>query len=333
MASFVAKTVLALLLSLPSVSATYGCWGWKWYFGLCDTDPETTPPPPDVVKHCSVYGDPHVKRWDRKPFPFHGQCDLIMVQGNVDGKHLEVQIRTTIYNDAYANITQVGIKYGATTVVYNSSHVYYEDDHETGNLELGHNVTVHLDDFVLDDSVTREFINSTWKVPEGELEIYKKIDLTEKSMIEITHVAGLFSVSIHGDGPDFVDTEGLCGDFAAGKPFDRNGHRFFFPDKAIDLDEHEDATRNFAQAWTVGQGAKGQYDVSLFDGGDQGHCTYPSTTASQRRRQLRGGAEHDAAFLKAAEDACADADPDSFDACMSDVLYTGRPEIAFLHKF
>lgn len=66
-----------------------------WDNGECCGD-DPAPEPPKIA---GAGGDPHVKRWDRKNFDFHGECDLVLVHSEkvgIDDRTLDLHIRTTI---------------------------------------------------------------------------------------------------------------------------------------------------------------------------------------------------------------------------------------------
>lgn len=69
-----------------------------------DTDGDGIPDACEV-NDSSIKGDPHIAKWNRKSFDFHGECDLLMLHSDhVSGdKELDLHIRTTI-RDFFSSI-------------------------------------------------------------------------------------------------------------------------------------------------------------------------------------------------------------------------------------
>ena len=148
---------------------------------------------PKCEKVCGVYGDPHWKTWQRKPFESQIGCDIVLVSSASFG--LDVHVRTyQPPGTMYTAVEAVAIKFGDETVEIN---VDYQKN--TGDTSL-----------------------YTWNSNDREYTIALGTD----SWIKVKVIDGEFlSVYVSGVENDLSDATGACGSFAKGKPYLRDGSR------------------------------------------------------------------------------------------------------------
>jgi hypothetical protein len=239
-------------------------------------------------------GDPHFKTWSGGHFDFHGECDLVLLQSEIfgSGLGLDLHIRTTARRDM-AYISSAALRIGTDVLEVESKGVYFlngvagADLSEISGFPLTHTqVNDHQHEFV--------------------------VDLGGRERLKIKTFKDLVSVLIEdGKGKHFGDSVGLMGDFEMGRMLARDGETV--------LDE----PNAFGQDWQVLDAEPKLFQTNRFPQ-HPNVCTMPTPVqTSQLRRRLSESTKDELA----AENACAHWG-DGKDDCVFDVLATGDLELA-----
>lgn len=272
----------------------------------------------ELNKQCAIYGDPRVKRWDRKPRSWQGQCDIVMAKSQMaTGQQLEIQLRTqhVLSSRPYSVVSEFAMQLGSTRARFNYTHVMYGPMGAEQEWWVGMQTqNLVLNDFTIwkPRTAAAADFNTTFKdlngntVAKGSIVHTYRIPISGASYVDVSRVGGFLNVYLFGAGPDFYNGVGACGQWSDGKAINRA------------LAEESDLT-TFMEDWMVKPGE------SLFAGGSPSQCTYPPTSPA---RKLRGEST-DPAFEKAAAKACAKAEV--FEDCMEDVLWTDNLAVAASH--
>lgn len=252
-----------------------------------------------AAKIASIHGDPHVKRWDRKTFQWHGECDMVLVQSegiSPDNKKLDLHVRTTI-TDHWSSVSSAVMQVGTFKFQVDQTAIWFQD----GSIQDS------------DLPITNNGITAKAPVSDADMKNYTVI-LNDQSSIVFSIVGPFVNVEVHGHIYDFQDAVGLVGSFQNGKPIDRTGYRI------TDLDAH-------TAFWQVNP-AHG--DPTLFrttrEPQAPNTCTFPTVTARNRDRHLRADKE----LYEKAVASCEG--KSNYELCIDDVIYTGEVGLAKFHE-
>jgi hypothetical protein len=253
-----------------------------------------TPQNIEITTTGGVSGDPHIRRWGRKSFDFHGECDLVFVHSDhVNGeKTLDVHVRTTIARH-WSQIESAAMKIGDVTLQMDTDK-FFIDGIEYSDADL----PIQTAEFTVTEPVIEESVRDY------------VIELTDKSTITFKVIEDFMNVFVAGSQHDFGESVGLLGDFHKGKPYNRAGERMY------DLEE-------FAFEWQVNH----EVDPVLFNAQREPQlplqkCRMPDEPMPSRRLRSKT----DPKLFAAAKAACAHTN--EIDACMDDVMYTGVVALA-----
>lgn len=255
-------------------------------------------------------GDPHIKRWNRKPFEFHGECDMVLVHSDhVNGdKTLDIHIRTAI-DKFWSQIVSAAMRVGESTLQMDTDR-FFIDGTEMTDAAL----PLQTPEFNMKMVNGHHAITQSLRASEqkGTLKTYI-VTFNDRSIITFKILNGFLNVAVTGSPHDFKESVGLMGTYDLGKPIDRNGERMY------DLEM-------FAFEWQVDPSK----DPILFNeakGPQLPHetCRMPSPEAVARRRHLRDNSE----LVEKAMFACAGKVDD--EACQADVINTGDASMALLY--
>jgi hypothetical protein len=279
-----------------------------------------------VMKKCSVFGDPYIKRWgetpdsSRKAIAWQGGCDVIVTKTQTAYGHpLMIQARTSVSPVApYSVVSEVAIEHGTGTRVRftaNNEVFYGPANGETKWTPsgTGDSLKVGTHDWLTVKYLAPVAVGvNTYKdlqgqrVPDTTMAYSYEIALSGFSTVTISNVVDFMNIVIHGSETDFFNGGGVCGEFQLGKPMLRDGSR------AADY-------QSFAENWVPTPAE------SLF-ANHQGICTYPAGVTSRRLR----GKTVDPEFEAQAREACEGAD--ELELCMDDVIVTNNLGAAWIHK-
>lgn len=257
-------------------------------------------------------GDPHFKRWDRKSFEFHGECDLVLVHSDhVNGnKPLDIHVRTVIH-EWWSQIESAAMRIGDVTLQMEVDK-FFVDGQEYSDRDL----PMQTDEFYIsspfegDHRATRNLRASEAK---DVIKTYL-VTFNDKSVVTFKILNGFMNVAVDGSRHDFGESVGLMGTFDHGKAYGRAGTKI-------------ESLHDFAMDWQVDP----TYDPILFmeAKGPQlptEKCRMPSPAETSRRRRRLANSK----MLDQAQEACA-TKGEEFDACVSDILSTGDILMALLH--
>ena len=223
-----------------------------------------------------------------------------------DDKVLDVHIRTVI-REWWSQIDSAAIRVGDVTLQVDFDKMFLN-----GNELAEADLPFTTEEFTISHHEGAAITQAIRGQDKNVLKTYA-VTLNDKSVVTFKILGEFINVEIQGHSADFARATGLMGDFALGKPFDRNGERMH------DLEE-------FCFEWQVNPAV----DPTLFleTKGPQlpnERCRMPEVAKSSRR--LR--AQADRKLLDSAENACGG--KDEYDACMSDILATGNLDMALIH--
>lgn len=258
-------------------------------------------------------GDPHFKRWNRKSFQFHGECDLVLLHSDhVNGdKPMDIHIRTVVH-DWWSQIESAAMRVGDVTFQVDADDKLFLNGEEIQESDL----PIKTGEFDISEAIEGAAHHLTDSLHGDESNVLRTyaVVLNDLSVVTFKLLGGLLTVSVKGHRSDFGQATGLMGDFDLGKPYTRAGERMY------DLDA-------FAFEWQVNPSD----DPILFNEikGPQlpeERCRMPDVAKTVRN--LRSQADKE--LQNAANDACA-SKGEEFDACVWDVLATRNPAMALMH--
>jgi hypothetical protein len=252
-------------------------------------------------------GDPHIKRWNRKSFEFHGECDLVLVHSDhVNGhKKLDVHLRTVI-REWWSHIESAAMRVG--DVVFEiTTDKFFVDGKEYSDDDL----PMKTSEFTISERIIGAGLSEEVRGDGSDVLKTYNVLLNDRSVVTFKLLGEFLNVGVKGSKWDFGESVGLMGDYHLGKPYDRAGNRMF------DLND-------FAHEWQVDPSV----DPKLFmeTKGPQlpeERCRMP--TVSKPSRRLRSGGD-----TLRAQKACAG--KDEYEACMTDVIATGNVAMAQVHE-
>ena len=248
----------------------------------------------------SIKGDPHIARWNRKSFDFHGECDLLMVHSDlVNGnKELDLHVRTTI-REFYSSIEAAALRVGEEILEMDSESFYYNG--------------VEMDDGDLPFK-TCEF-TVVGPINHGAFKHRREyqIILNGSSTITIIKTKSFVSLSLTGSHEDFAKSYGLLGDFATGDALGRDGR--------VISDRVE-----YGMEWQLLEEEPKLFRQLREPQLPHSKCKMPKVSV-ESRRLLR---HQDPKFVEEAQIACSHAGTE-IDACIDDVLNTG--DLSFAEAF
>lgn len=266
-----------------------------------------------TISNAGVGGDPHFKRWNRKSFQFHGECDLVLVHSDhVNGnKPMDVHVRTVV-REWWSQVESAAMRVGDVTFQVDADDKLFLNGHEIHESDL----PIKTAEFQISEAIEGAAHHLTDSLHGDESNVLKTyaVMLNDFSVVTFKLLGGLLNVGIKGHKADFGQATGLMGDFELGKPYTRAGERMY------DLDA-------FAFEWQVDPSV----DPILFTEtkGPQlpeERCRMPDVTKTARN--LRSQADKE--LLKSANSACA-SKGEEFDACVSDILATRNLAMALMH--
>ena len=272
----------------PFVRGTACC---DWATGDCCGDAPAT-----ITKVAGIRGDPHIKRWDRKEYHFHGICDMVLAKSpnvgqTIDGsfKPFAIHVRTRSAGEYVTSVHSAVMKLGVDTVQI--------DMQETGAPIW----------YLNGSPATLPIVTDEFTVPEPEIVLdvtrYKVDIANSESSVHFETVANSFmNVLIQGTQFDFGDSVGLVGSFNMGKSIDRNGARIANPN-------------DFATTWQVNPAVDGTLFRTTAN-----TVQYPTPCTIKPAQPTRRLGENKE-LAKQAYTACAS--KENVEACMSDVMATG----------
>jgi hypothetical protein len=245
-------------------------------------------------------GDPHIKRWNRKHFSFHGGCDLVMLQSqefhNFAG--IDLHVRTTV-QDWYSYIEMAALRVGNYLVEMHSQYITVDG--------------VEYTDHDLPLTFGGEYkyvINAPTVEADSKFAGAKtyKVDLHDDSWITFKVYKEFIFIEVSGHEGDFADAVGLLGDYYNGNMVDRQGQRLY---------DHN----QFGFEWQV----RPETDKMLFSAVREPQfptqCNMPTEERTSRR--LRANSPE---LFSSAKEACANAA--DLDLCIDDVMAVGDVGIA-----
>jgi hypothetical protein len=260
----------------------------------------TLPAPDDCTSTGGSFGDPHIKRWNRKTFDFHGECDLVLVHSDhVNGEDpLDLHIRTTIQGH-WSSVTSAALRVGegvGEVILQMDLDKFYVNGVEYDDSAL----PMQTSQFSISEAVFRD-----------ESRIYVA-ELNDKSRITFKIIKNFMTVAVSGSVHDFEHSVGLLGDFHLGKPYDRVGNRVYdFEEYGLEWQVRADEPKLFMDA----------REPQL----PHASCRFPD--AARPSRRLRSS--QDPELFEQAQTVCAH--KEDYDACLDDVMYTG--ELALAHAW
>jgi len=249
-------------------------------------------------------GDPHFKLWHGNRIDFHGGCDLVLVSAASfgSGTGLQIQIRTTI-ESGYSFIEEVAVKIGRDVLQVAGNGIVYFNDVGLGE-DLAAELPADISGFPVIFSKD-EYGAHSYTIMMGHEDQVGKIRIITLNEMVWVDIDG-------ATRKDFGDAVGLLGDFSTGEMRARDGHTVL-----------EDADA-FGQEWQVTGGNLFQTDrIPQYPQ----ICDMPDPSANVRRL-----GESIAGLRSAANEACARWG-DGADACVFDVMATGRLEVAVVGAF
>lgn len=252
-------------------------------------------------------GDPHIQRWGRERFPFHGECDLVLTHS--DGFHnnagLDLHIRTTI-QDYYSYIETAALRVGDTILEMHKDYFYVNGvKHTEAELPF-----VFGGEFKY--TINEAEINKHEKNEQFDKKFYR-VDLHEDSYVIFKFYKNYLTVSIDGHPADFGDSTGLLGDFDHGEMWGRDGRMIT-------------DTQEFGFEWQVSPDEPRLFIDSRQPQLPYERCRMP-TAAMSKQRKLRGV---DLALSGQAAEACSSQQGTDLDLCIEDVMITGDLGLADL---
>jgi hypothetical protein len=244
-------------------------------------------------------GDPHIKRWNRKHFSFHGECDLVMLHSDEFHKYagLDLHVRTTI-NDWYSYVESAALRVGDYLVHIHNDRIVVDGEEYGDNdlpLTFGGDFKYVINAPIVDE-VSKHAGGKTYKV-----------DLHENSFITFKVYKEFIFIDVSGDEIDFSDASGLLGNYYNGKMIDREGN--------VVYDYNQ-----FGFEWQV-RPEDGNLFADAREPQFPRQCGMPTVERTSRR--LRGNSPE---LFDQAKTACASAA--DMDLCVDDVMATGDVGIA-----
>ena len=307
------------LFTFPETGTSASCYPRDIYTESCSGNAVgmecvwevKAPASANCVSDGGAAGDPRIRRWNRKSFEFHGECDLVLVHSDHvnDNKVLDVHIRTVIH-EWWSQIDSAALCIGDVILQVDTDKLYLN-----GKEILEESLPVTTEEFVLSVYEGSAITEAIHKKKGEEVNVLKTFaaTLNDHSVVTFKIVGGFLNVAVKGSVNDFEHATGLMGDFKLGKPYNRKGERMY------DLEE-------FSFEWQVDP----SIDPTLFietKGPQLPHerCRMPDVAKTSRKLSLEASAE----LLAAAEQACSG--KEEFDACLADVLATGNVHLALIH--
>ena len=249
--------------------------------------------PTDCNNGGGSFGDPHIKRWNRKTFDFHGECDLVLVHSDHvnGGDELDLHIRTTIQSH-WSSVTSAALRVGQVTLQMDTDKFYVDG--------------IEYNDAALPLKTT-QFTISEVTLKDGA-RIYVA-ELNDKSSVTFKVIKEFLTVAVSGHAEDFEHSVGLLGDFHLGKPYGRDGERIYdFNEYGLEWQVREEEPMLFVEA----------REPQL----PNAKCRFPDEP--RPRRHLKSS--QNPALFEKAQSACANRE--HYDACLDDVMYTGEVALA-----
>lgn len=168
------------------------------------------------VNSCGVInGDPHIARWNRKSFDFHGECDLVMLHSETlnGDTTLDLHIRTEI-EGAFSSITSAALRVGDDVVEITPYHVHYQ-----GKSIKWEHLPLETANFRIPLPRRRFY---------GKPRVKMQIFLNDRSVIRIRRTMlekslDMLSITVDGAPEDFAHSHGLLGDYHTGEALGRDG--------------------------------------------------------------------------------------------------------------
>jgi hypothetical protein len=240
-------------------------------------------------------GDPHIKRWNRKHFSFHGECDLVMLHSDEFHKFtgLDLHVRTTV-QDWYSYIEMAALRVGDYVMEVHSQYLTLD----------GIEYTDH--DLPLSFGGDFKYVINAPEVEEDTkfhgAKVYR-VDLHDESWINFKVYKEFVFIEVSGHEEDFSDAMGLLGDYYNGNMVDRQGQRVY------DYDQ-------FGFEWQVRPGVDANLFSTVREPQFPRQCNMPSVQRSSRRLRANNGS-----LFTDAKSACAKAA--DINLCVDDVLATG----------
>ena len=259
-------------------------------------------------------GDPHIKRWNRKSFEFHGECDLVLVHSDhVNGdKKLDVHLRTVI-KEWWSQIEGAAMRIGDVTLQMEVDKFFVNgEEYSDKDLPFQTSEFYIAPPFSGNHGATPSLRGSDDK---NVMKSYV-VTFNDKSVVTFKILNDFMNVEINGHREDFEQSVGLMGTYDAGKAYGRAGVKM-------------ETLHDFAMDWQVDPAV----DPILFleAKGPQlptEKCRMPDPAVIARRSRRRLKA--DSGMYEAAQTACA-GKGDEFEACMNDVMAVGDVSMALLH--
>mmetsp|Transcript_9275 Transcript_9275/g.17685 ORF Transcript_9275/g.17685 Transcript_9275/m.17685 type:complete len:549 (-) Transcript_9275:527-2173(-) len=254
-------------------------------------------------------GDPHIKRWNRERFSFHGECDLLMIHSEEfhDYAGLDLHVRATAHDTMeFSYFESAALRLGEHVVEVHQKEVILDGvSYKTADLPLAFG----NDEFTY---TIREVPIPAHKNP--KFHTYYEVDLNFDSRMLFKYFKGMLTVDVTGHQKDLSDAVGLMGQFGTGNMLDRTGK------------EMSDFI-SFGYEWQVNPSS----DSVLFHENRAPQLPYEvcrmqgNGLTSSRRRKLRQNTR----LLKEAQEACSSQEGGDFELCVDDVMVLGDVEAAW----
>ena len=251
-------------------------------------------------------GDPHIKRWNRERFSFHGECDLVMIHS--DNFHnnagLDLHMRATKHDTmAFSYFESAALRLGEYVVEIHN-HEILVDGLALTKLDLPFTFG---EDFKY---TVREVEVPAHKNPKFHL--HYEVDLNHDSRMLFKFFKGMLTVEVTGHQMDFGDAVGLLGEYGTGTMYSRNG------------EEMADYTA-FGFEWQVNPA----FESTLFRENRAPQLPYEVCRISEMPRTSRRKLRANHRLLKEAEEACATQEGGDYELCIDDVMIIGDVEAAW----
>lgn len=252
------------------------------------------------VSLTGVKGDPHFKTWNKTPFDFHGECDLVLLKAfNIEGTgmDLNVHLRTTIMGD-YSYVETAAIQMGEDILEVSSWGEYFINSVEGAELPA---------------TIGGFKVSLARSNDKGEA---YEIELSEFDRIYLRNFKKFVAVDIQVSSPVFHNSLGLMGNATTGSWMARDG-------KTVLNNPIE-----FGQEWQVLDSEPKLFANSNRAPQHPQTCKMPADVTKDGRRMLRSTS----ISREAAEAACSHRVEDKED-CVFDVMATGDLDMALAGAF